>query len=364
MKIEHNKGETDPHPPPRPQSHPVPEETTEETSTRVKNVLHNQQEKIIDPVSPKTLSSFFEKHEPLERLSDGKEIHIIGDLDTFRDAEGKTFLKNEIGRLREKTFRAVGEGTGRSLDIDTYDDWYDHIIIWDPKSTNIIGAYRVGIGPHILQSKGLEGLYSTTLFDFSKKFQDDFIARGAELGRSFVIEEHQGLKALDHLFRGIGKYMAEKIQDFPELRYMFGPVSMSAQIDPAYREMIMYYFSHYYDGESLPCFSEDCHTVQAKNPPAIRQENLQWFENIFEGNDSEKDWTTLRKEFKKRNEPLPILFNSYTQLVHNGHAGMVAFNKDPDFSDCYDGLIILDLKGLRKRYEKRYGIDLKSSVQA
>ena len=131
-------------------------------------------------------------------------------------------VSHALGRLRELSFRAVGEGSGTRRDLDRYDAHYDHLILWDPQDLEIAGAYRMVRTAKVLQEQGPEGLYTHSLFEFTPGMQP-FLQQGLELGRSFVQPRYWGRRSLDYLWFGIGAY----VRRYPECRYLFGPVSLS-----------------------------------------------------------------------------------------------------------------------------------------
>jgi putative hemolysin len=128
----------------------------------------------------------------------------------------------EIGRLREMTFRTVGEGCGQPRDIDRFDRHYEQLVLWDDQDMEIVGAYRLADAGRVIAEQGVQGLYSRTLFDYGPAVLSR-IAQGLELGRSFVQPRYQTRHALDYLWYGIGAY----IKANPHIRYLFGPASIS-----------------------------------------------------------------------------------------------------------------------------------------
>src|SRR5690606_21062494 len=128
----------------------------------------------------------------------------------------------EIGRLREMTFRLVGEGTGRSLDLDRHDRDYLHLFVWHPVDRDIVGAYRLGPTDRLFEKGGLPALYTSTLFDLDRRFVQH-VTPGLELGRSFVQAKYQrSYMPLLLLWRGIGTFVARN----PQYARLFGPVSI------------------------------------------------------------------------------------------------------------------------------------------
>lgn len=267
--------------------------------------------------------------ELLGETGDGKQIRVAR-------LHSDSPLLQEIGRLRELTFREVGEGTGRSSDLDRYDAHYDHIILWDAPSQRIAGAYRVARGARVLAEHGLRGLYTASLFDYS----DDAIphlAEGMELGRSFVAPEYWNSRSLDYLWQGIGAYLRR----YPRVRYLFGPVSISAALPlPAREQLVAYYQQFYGCGDALAASRKPFAYFAA--PPA------------FDQVDAETGFRVLKANLDVLGAVVPTLYKQYTELCEPGGARFLAFGIDPAFSDAIDGLIEVDLQRMRPKKAQRY----------
>ncbi len=154
-----------------------------------------------------------------------------------RNGQEDAPLLRELGRLREIAFRAVGEGSGKRRDIDGYDDDYLHLILWDEEDLEIVGAYRFMPTAIQLAKRGLEGIYSYSLFHYDGRM-DDVLQHGIELGRSFIQPRYWGRRGLDYLWSGIGAYLAR----YPHYRYLFGPVSISGGLPPAARDLLVAFY--------------------------------------------------------------------------------------------------------------------------
>ncbi len=265
----------------------------------------------------------------LGETSDGKQIRV-GAL--AADAP----LLREIGRLRELTFRAVGEGTGRSLDLDPWDSWYEHIVLWDAGAARIAGAYRIARGAPVLAAHGIRGLYTASLFDYA----DDAIARiaqGMELGRSFVAPDYWGSRSIDYLWQGIGAYL----RAHPKVRYLFGAVSISAALPPAAREQIAAHYAHYFGGDAGEVVSKRPFAYRAAQPRDAAV-------------DAETAFRVLKANLDALGAQVPMLYKQYTELCEPGGARFLAFGVDPDFSDAVDGLIEVDIQRMRPKKRQRY----------
>lgn len=265
----------------------------------------------------------------LGSTSDGKQIRV-GRL--AADAP----LLQEIGRLRELTFREVGEGTGRSIDVDAWDSWYEHIVLWDDAAGCISGAYRIARGAPTLARYGIRGLYTASLFDYA----DDAIARLAqrmELGRSFVVPAYWGSRSIDYLWQGIGAYL----RAHPKVRYLFGAVSISAALPVAARQQIVAHYAHFHGGEYGDVMSKRPFEYHAALPQDA-------------GLDADTAFRVLKANLDALGAQVPMLYKQYTELCEPGGARFLAFGVDPDFSDAVDGLIEVDIQRMRPKKRQRY----------
>ena len=286
-------------------------------------------EPLAPAVDPMALWMAVEATELLGRTSDGKQIRLA-------QCAADSLLLQEIGRLRELTFRQVGEGTGRSRDLDDFDPHYHHILVWDVDAMRIAGAYRVARGSQALARAGLSGLYTASLF----RYADDAIPRlaeGMELGRSFVVPDYWGSRSLDYLWQGIGAYLRRH----PRVRYLFGAVSISAALPRSAREQLVAYYQCYYGGgESLAASTRPFRYFAA--PPS------------FDGLDADTAFDVLKANLSTLGATVPTLYKQYTDLCEPGGARFLAFGVDPAFSDSIDGLIEVDLHCIRPNKRRRY----------
>lgn len=285
-------------------------------------------EPIAGAVDPALLRAGIAALHSLGETRDGKQIRV-GTLPA--DAP----LLREIGRLRELTFRAVGEGTGRSLDLDAWDSWYEHIVLWDDAAAKICGAYRIARGAPVLAAHGIRGLYTASLFDYA----DDAIARlaqGMELGRSFVVPEYWGSRSIDYLWQGIGAYL----RAHPKVRYLFGAVSISAALPIAAREQIVAHYAHFFGAAG---------EASSKRPFAYRAALPQ-----DAAMNADTAFRVLKANLDALGAQVPMLYKQYTELCEPGGARFLAFGVDPDFSDAVDGLIEVDIQRMRPSKRQRY----------
>ncbi|MBD8897553.1 lysophospholipid acyltransferase family protein [Rhodanobacter sp. DHG33] len=276
------------------------------------------------------LARAVEATELLGCTGDGKQIRLA------RHAGGSPLLQ-EIGRLRELSFREVGEGTGRSRDLDAYDAHYDHILVWDAQASRIAGAYRVMRGAEALAHSGLAGLYTASLF----RYEDEAVPRlasGLELGRSFVVPDYWGSRSLDYLWQGIGAYL----QRYPGVRYLYGAVSISAAMPSAASEQIVDYYRRYHGSAQLLATARRPFVPAGAAPMPNEQE------------DGGAAFDALKTALGRLGASVPMLYKQYTELCEPGGARFLAFGVDPDFSGAIDGLIEVDLECVRPRKRQRY----------
>ncbi|WP_287598092.1 lysophospholipid acyltransferase family protein [Thermomonas sp.] len=265
----------------------------------------------------------------LGQTGDGKQIRV-GTLAVDSP------LLHEIGRLRELTFRAVGEGTGRRLDLDAWDSWYEHIVLWDEAAARIAGAYRIARGAPVLVAHGLRGLYTASLFDYGEDALAR-IAQGMELGRSFVAQDYWGSRSIDYLWQGIGAYL----RAHPRVRYLFGAVSISAALPAAARAQIVAHYAHWHGGPQGDAVSRRPFHYEAANPADAAL-------------DADTALRVLKANLDVLGAQVPMLYKQYVELCEPGGARFLAFGVDPDFSDSVDGLIEVDIQRMRPKKRQRY----------
>jgi putative hemolysin len=236
---------------------------------------------------------------------------------------------NEIGRLREITFRGVGEGTNREIDIDEFDLYYNQLFIWDEGEECIVGAYRIGKGNDILEQYGKRGFYLNTLFRISNNFKP-VLRESLELGRSFVISEYQRKPLpLFLLWKGILYFLLKN----PQYRYLIGPVSISNNYSRISKDLIIHFIMRNHLDHELVRY------IKPRNSYKFKSENPDI--NILMEN-MEHDINRLDKtigDLDELNSGLPVLLKKYIKL----NAKIIGFNVDPKFNNCLDGLIVLDV---------------------
>jgi hypothetical protein len=241
----------------------------------------------------------------------------------------------EIGRCREEAFRAVGEGTNKPLDLDNYDVYYKHLVLWQKEKQEIVGAYRLGFGKEIIEKYGLSGLYVNSLFKYKKDFKP-YLNASIELGRSFVSLEYQrDPLALMLLIKGL---MYSVIKN-PSIKYLIGPVSISAWYPMFYRSLIIYYLKQ---KQSLPEFEK---FVSPKNP-FVANYNRVDVNGLLENKiDSLERFDRFMCKLSNNKYRIPTLLKKYLKI----NAKLLSFNVDPDFNYCVDGLIMLNVEDVPKQ---------------
>jgi hypothetical protein len=270
----------------------------------------------------------------LGETSDGKKIYLYED-------NSQLSILNEIGRLREFTFRQVNEGSGKRRDIDKYDKYYKQLILWDDTANEMVGAYRLGIGKEIYQQYGKEGFYSHTLFKFNDEFES-LLEHSIELGRSFVQPKYWGTRALDYLWQGIGAYLMSN----PNVKYLWGPVSLSDAYPRDAKEKILYFYSQF--------FGDDRGLVEARNEFIISKESRQTLEKIFPKCDYRDEFRLLKENLSLYSLSVPTLYKQYAEISEENGTKFLAFNIDPDFNNCIDSLIIVEIDKILESKQKRY----------
>ncbi len=300
-----------------------------------KKEIFQTERTIIHPVDYKIIKNELANSILLGTTADEKMIYCIS------YPEGKNTIK-EIARLREITFRKVGEGTGNKFDFDKYDKYYKHIVLWSKNDEEIIGSYRLGLCKEIIEEVGYEGLYNSEEFTFTNEF-NEILPQSIELGRSFIQEKYWGSNALDSLWQGIGLY----IQSLGDVKYLYGAVSISDIYPKEAKDLIVYYFKKWFSNKEKTY-------IQANNPYQIDEESLPMLDAKFNGIDSNEDFRTLKASLKELGSAILVLFRRYTELSEPGGAVFLDYNVDVNFSNCIDGFMLLDTHQLKKAYKLRY----------
>jgi putative hemolysin len=235
----------------------------------------------------------------------------------------------EIGRLREITYREVGEGTGKSLDIDNYDSYFEQLIFWDEVERRIVGGYRIGKGKKILEKLGIRGFYISSLFEINHGFSP-VMEVSIELGRSYIIKDYQ--KKTHSLFL-LWKGLLYLLLKNPEYRYLIGPVSISNEFLPISKALTAEFLQNNYFNPEFADYVKPMNGFQYRIPPSIDR-------NLFLKYVG-KDLARLDRFIQDidPNFRLPVLLKKYLSV----NAEVAGFNVDPKFSNCLDALMILDL---------------------
>ncbi len=249
------------------------------------------------------------------------------------------WLLREIGRLRELSFRAVGEGTGRSIDIDLYDSYYSHLFLWSPERREVAGAYRLAATDEVLARYGRRGLYTHSLFRFRRPALAA-LNPALELGRSFVRPEYQrSFAPLLLLWRGIGQYVARN----PRYRLLFGPVSISAEYRSRSRRLLVDFLRVHRFESGLARHIKPRHPFRA----ALRRE---WSGSDLAGIDDLEAWSQLLARIEPDEKGVPVLLKQYLKLGGR----LLGFNVDAHFNNALDGLIVVDLTRTEPAVLQRY----------
>lgn len=291
------------------------------------------QKAIAHPEDRKALKKSLKHSQLLGKTADNKLIYLY-------ESEEDSIILKEIGRLREISFRAVGEGVNKKRDLDRYDIYYKHIIVWDDEELEIVGAYRIGETNFIVENFGSKGLYTSTLFNYTPQM-NTYLQDSIELGRSFVQPKYWGTRALDYLWYGIGAYLAKNTH----IRYMFGPVTLSHSYPPLAKDLLVYYYSHYYGTSER--------VLSAPNPYRYYDDESV-IAKYFLLDDVKEDFKTLKSTLSAMGVSVPTLYKQYSTLCSEGGVKFLAFNIDKDFCDGIDGFILTDVSTINEAQRKRY----------
>jgi len=246
----------------------------------------------------------------------------------------------EVGRVRELTFRRAGEGTGKSRDLDSFDDYYGHVLLWSKTKRELVGGYRTGNTSEILAQRGVSGLYTSTLFRYDVNlFQK--LGPALELGRSFVRPDYQRQYApLLLLWKGIARLVAAH----PEIPVLFGAVSISNDYNEASREMIYRFFEARMMEDDLAGLIEPRRPFR---PGFLRRSDCRSMCRALRDLDELSQPIT---DIEADGKGLPILLRQYAKIGGK----LLGFNVDRKFSNVLDGLVVVDLRQTESAVLERY----------
>ncbi|WP_139685448.1 lysophospholipid acyltransferase family protein [Vibrio tasmaniensis] len=278
---------------------------------------------VITPIPSEVLS--------IEVASLPQEMRLLeqGDFEVFcTPSQSIPNLMREIGRVREESFREVGEGSGLACDLDEYDLYYHQLFVWNKAKAELVGAYRLGMVDKLLAEHGLDQLYSRSLFNYNQEFIDT-LDNSIELGRSVVSKPYQkSLNSLLLLWKGIAAF----VYRHPQYTHLFGPVSISNDYSHNARLLIATTLSiHHYDEEKA--------NLVSPSSPLNTSNNVFWQNHLLSSLASVPLLSKVLARMEQ-GKGLPVLLRQY--LGMNGK--LVCFNVDPSFNDALDGLIVVNLK--------------------
>lgn len=306
------------------------------------------------PEPRKRLAKELKKSRLIGTTADGQRIYLF-------DYRVNSSVIRELGRLRELSFRAVGEGTNKLRDLDQYDKHYRHIILWNEVDQELVGSYRIGEafaltqpqGNSTLASNSAKGslsysrLYTSELFRYKSGF-DAIAPYSVELGRSFIQPKYWSRRGLDYLWQGVGAYL----QAHPNVRYLFGAVSISNDYPELAKQEIVGFYKHFYQPANATDYAE------ADRPFVINRAVLEGYRGLAISQANAQ----LKSSLSKQNVTLPVLYKHYAELCEQSGVNFFDFNVDPNFANCVDGLIVADLSKIKDAKKHRYLRDLRNGT--
>ena len=298
-----------------------------------KSPLFDTVDTISHPSCGQSMREELKQQEHLLTTPTGLDLYIV-------DYQADSALMQELGRVRELTFRAVGEGTGTCWDLDQYDLHYRHLILWDDKKSQIAGGYRLGECKNLIEKYGRSSLYANHMFTLNESI-NPYLDQTLELGRCFVQPQYWGTRALDYLWYGMGNYLSKN----PQIRYLIGSISLSNSYSQRARELIVSFYNKQ--------LGMDKKLANAKLPFVVSEAIQAVADKEFTGSyqDSFKKLNILLEE---NNEKLPMLFKQYVELSEDKGTQFIDFNVAPDFCDAIGALIMFDLTKIKQSKKDRY----------
>jgi putative hemolysin len=290
---------------------------------------------IVDPMPAERIADELAALPPKQKLLSHGEFDIY-----YARARQVPAALREIGRLREIAFRKVGEGSGRAIDLDGFDRHYLHVFVFDRGNASIVGAYRLGQTDKILRWRGIDALYTNTLFRFKRSLLEQ-ISPALELGRSFVRPEYQrSFTPLLLLWRGVCTYCVRH----PRYRNLIGPVSISAEYNSMSKLLLVRFFEM---NRLLPDLARK---LRPRNPHKLavpRDFDARAWSTVVRDLD---EVNQLVADLESDGKPMPVLLRQYMKM----NARLIGFNVDPEFGNVLDGLMLCDLTQVSPAILHRY----------
>ena len=293
-----------------------------------------RKKEIIQPIDKKKIVAEIQQLPNTSTLTEINEYKLI-----LIQSNNCPNLMLELGRKRELTFRAIGEGTNKEIDLDPFDIYYHHLIIWDTQKNELVGSYRMGKGDEIMEKFGISGFYVSTLFDLNQKLGITFRS-SLELGRSFIAEPYQKKPiTLLLLWKGISIFMNQN----PQFKFLIGPVSISSNYSKLSQSLIVKYSKQYLQDNSLTKYVKPKKKFKHK----IFSQNK--INNIIFGTGGEIDKLEQLLQETDNGKKLPILLKKYIGL----NAKIIAFNIDTNFNNCLDGFLFLNYNEIPENLKEK-----------
>jgi putative hemolysin len=289
-------------------------------------------------VAPKAAADLIRE---IDSLSDEQRLSTHGNLQVYIAVAGQIpNILHEIGRLREETFRKVGEGTGKSIDLDRFDQHYRHLFVWNSETHEVVGAYRLAPSDEVVKKFGKEGFYTYTLFKYQRRLLSQ-MGPAIEMSRSFVRPEYQrSYTPLLLLWKGIGQFVVRN----PRYKILFGAVSITDEYTSYSRRLMANFLKSNSFLQDLSQMVRPRKPYRQKAIPELEAHKAaSWPEDI----DELSSWVS---DVETDGKGVPIMLKQYLKLGGK----LVSFNIDPSFGNVLDGLIMVDLTGTDPKLLKRY----------
>ena len=319
-----------------------------ESSVSLSSFFSSSMNKEVEKVAPAVETSL------LESEVDAIKDKLILEKENFEIYVCKSSLipntVKEIGRLREETFRSIGEGTNKATDLDKFDNNYYHLFAWEKDKKEVVGAYRVGLGKEILEVEGQEGFYTNTLFKMSEEF-NTILENSVELGRSFVREKYQKNRLpLLLLWNGLFKFFEAQEHDY---KYFIGPVSISNKYSSYSKSLIAAFIKKHHFNKNVAKMIKPRKAYKFNSEDEITQAILETTQNDL------KKLDKYIQDIDPSHFRIPVLLKKY--IYQSGK--IIGFNVDPKFNNCLDGFIILDYDELTNKKELKIKENMNKSIE-
>lgn len=268
--------------------------------------------------------------ERVKRLLDGEELLLRQNgFSIYQVGTGASDALLDI--ICEVRFRAYASETSLSDPSqlrDKYDDFYQHLLLWDEAEQTVAGVYRYVLPDLAKRPPTADNLVTSSIFNLSPDFEK-LLPKAMELGRAAILPEYQrGFSPLMLLWRG---FLEIPNRD-KRIQYLFGPVTMGKKFNPVSRELVRRFIMSNCRDDAMEGFVKPKTALRFDIPREVEIEKLE------RGCENFSQLGNIINGLEGGKRTFPVLFRHYA----NNGCKFIGFGEWPELDHATAGLTILD----------------------